>query len=91
MTREITKVEVWYDSTDHENEGWVASITRGGDNTDRDDNLAEDYATISDDPDGSELQDAVIAVAHQHDITLTSDDVIFENIEGGYAHWEADV
>jgi hypothetical protein len=79
------KITVWWDNQDHANEGWAYRVLGGDD--DRDEGPLD---SLPDNADGTALQDAVVSIAHQHGVTITSDDVVVEpNIDGGFAEWTA--
>lgn len=90
-TKTATSVLVYWDSQDPTNEGWAYRVS--ADHGDIASGSMDDLGGCGDlptDADGSALQDAVVSVAHQHDIEITADDVVCEpNVDGGYARWDA--
>jgi hypothetical protein len=78
-TRTIETITVYWDSADAQNEGW-ASRVRWDDGSE----VSESYDGPHDNP-----AEAVMQVAHEHGLEITTDDVACEAVEGGYAVWTA--
>lgn len=86
MSDQISRVLVYWDSTDPQNEGWAYRVS--ADHGDIASGALKDQYDLPTDADGTALQEAVVQVAYAHDLEIETGDVTAEpNVDGGYAEW----
>lgn len=84
-TRRATQVTIYWDSQDSSNEGWAYRIrfSDGHEESGSHDGLGMNATA-------AQLRDAVVSLAWEHDVEVSSDSVTAEpNVDGGYAEWQA--
>tara|TARA_Y100000296_G_C5152956_1_gene247433 strand:+ start:1171 stop:1437 length:267 start_codon:yes stop_codon:yes gene_type:complete len=81
--RTITKIEVYWDAQDPNNEGWAERITYNS----RFQESGELCWDLDDDADGSEVCEAVCYLASVHRIYIEADEVAYDHADGGHAVW----